>query len=131
MNISDNKVSSIKCQYPPGGNANFSLNWSSQSSQDQRKTQRSTSRNRYNILTNEKENFEGMMNIKTYNDDDKKQAIKTNYDIGKSKVNLFNETKNSYLDKPSSIKVAHAPGGRSNIIFGDDTSSYEDYRRKK
>ena len=134
MNGDNKKIASIKCQHPPGGNTNFSFNWKNEGQPEQRRMRsRSNSRNKnFNIISNENTD---MMNINAINcgnsDEGKKSAIKTNYEVGKPKMNLFDEQKNVYGSKPNSIKVHHAPGGRSNIILGDDSTNYEEYRRKR
>jgi len=136
MNTDSKKVQSIKCQYPPGGNTNFSFAWKNEGQMDPRRINRSRSgsRSKYNIITNVANENTDMMNINTVNnngDDGKKSAIKTNYEVGKPKMNLFDDQKNVYGGKASSIKVQNAPGGRSNIILGNDSTNYEDYRRKR
>lgn len=138
MNTDGKKSSSIKCQYPPGGNANFSFTWKNDGQTEPRKLNRSRSgsRSKYNIINNIPNENTDMMNINTVNcynqsDDGKKSAIKTNYEIGKPKMNLFDDQRNVYGSKPSSIKVQNVPGGRSNVILGSDSTNYEEYRRKR
>jgi hypothetical protein len=134
MNTEKKTINSIKCQQQPGGNSNFSFTWKNDGHiEPRRRNSRSGSRSKYNILTNENTD---MMNINTVNnydvnDDGKKSGLKTNYEIGKPKMNLFDDQKNIYANKSSSIKVQNAPGGKSNIILGSDSSNYEDYRRKR
>jgi hypothetical protein len=134
MNGDSKKLTSIKCQYPPGGNTNFSFNWKNEGQPEYRRMKsRSNSRTKnFNIISNENTDMININAVKVdCSDEAKKSAIKTNYEIGKPKMNLFDEQKNVYGSKPTSIKVQHAPGGTSNIVLGNDSTNYEEYRRKR
>ena len=102
----NNKTQSIKCNQAPGGKSTFAFNYEDYGINETR------IKNEYNILTNENMNIE---NIK-----DKNQSIKTGYG-SKSNLNIFGE---------SSIKVTVSPGGMSNVYLGNDSTNYEDYRKK-
>jgi hypothetical protein len=116
------KVQSIKCQQAPGGNSTFQFQWKEPAPTTPTKT-RNRSKVNYNII-----NYESDPYNKENTTSPNVQSIKTN---GYSKSN-FNLTGNYETnDKTKSIKVTTAPGGRSNIIFGNDSTNYEDYRRKK
>jgi hypothetical protein len=126
-------INSIKCQQQPGGNSNFSFTWKNDGqSEPRRMKSRSGSRSKYNILTNENTDMMNINAVNYYdNTEDGNKGLKTNYEVGKPKMNIFNEQKNIYANKASSIKVQNAPGGRSNIVLGTDSSNFEDYRRKR
>jgi hypothetical protein len=153
--MNENKKSSIKCHFPPGGTGNFSLGWGNDEMPKRVRThQRSDSNSDFNIITGEgfinqsvkvvdKENYNIMNEKNTQNSnvsvgkilpclnrDSKSESIKTKYETGKNQFNIFNENTAGNTDK-SSIKVAYAPGGKSNFNFGDDKSSYEEYRKKR
>src|SRR5690606_24483829 len=111
-----------KCKQSPGGNSSFAFGWSDNTQTTPRK-QRSRSKVKYNIINYETD---------PYNQDDlPKQATPSIKTAGytKSQFNLSGDyTAN---DKVHSLKVTAAPGGRSNIVFGNDSTNYEDYRRRK
>jgi hypothetical protein len=113
MNVSK-KTESIKCHQAPGGNSSFAFSYSDNSSVTKSTSQKFSS----NVFSNE--------NCNTTNY--KSESIKTSY--GKQgNLNIFGES--NYDQKQPSIKVTAAPGGGSNIVFGNDSSNYEEYRRKK
>lgn len=107
------KNESIKCNQAPGGNSSFAFNYNDTGVPTPKYT---TQKFASNVFSNE--------NLNTNN---KAESLKT---FGKQdKLNLFGES--NYSLKQSSIKVTAGPGGNSNIVFGNDSSNYEDYRRKK
>jgi len=146
--MNEDKKSSIKCHLPPGGIGNFSIGWGSDEVPKRVRThQRSDSNSDYNIITGEafqvsqistvkvsdKENS-NQMNIEgkilpCLNRDTKSQSIKTKYDNGKKQFNIF-EGSNTTVNI-GSMKVNQTAGGNSSINFGNDNSSYEEYRRKR
>jgi hypothetical protein len=154
--MNQDKKTSIKCHHPPGGSSNFSFNWGNNvQDTNSRQTIRSTSKTKYNIINGlnnvdaysfstvkpeEKENMNiNLVPVTGSEDfevpDAKKQttissvsSIKTNYQSGKAKLNIFNG--DSADEKSTSIRVNHAPGGKSTVCFGNDSTSYEQYRRK-
>ena len=96
MNTANKKtasINSIKCQQQPGGNSNFSFNWKNDGQAEPRRMKsRSGSRSKYNILTNENTD---MININAVNNydttEDSKKGLKTNYEVGKPKMNIFDD----------------------------------------
>jgi hypothetical protein len=151
--MNEDKKSSIKCNQAPGGKGNFSFNWGNDPLPKRIRTQsRSNSKSNYNIITGEalknqavkneeKENSNRNINnitvihkgssiLPSDNDINKKISIKTDYESGKNTFNLFNAPTPTTQEKSSSIKVNHAPGGKTNFNFGNDTTSYNEYRRK-
>lgn len=126
----------IKCSQPPGGQANFSFNWNPMPNTPTKRV-RSRSKTRYNIINNqdfvEKENV-NINYIKGGSEDffdtesKKPSSIKTTYTTGKNNFNIFtNEHAYGTEKKFESIKVTNAPGGKTNINFGNE---FFDYRRK-
>ena len=130
MNFNNNnkvpKSESLKCNFPPGGNANFSVGWG-QSSEPVKS------------LNQTGKNYGSNLNYTSNNQFDKENVNKSNIiagvstqnkdsGYGNAKFNVFKDT--NYSDKSSSIKVNHMPGGKSNVYLGNDSSSYNDYRKK-
>jgi hypothetical protein len=107
------KIESIKCHQAPGGNSSFAFSYSDNTIPTPKTTsQKLTS----SVFANE--------NCNTTN---KAESIKT---YGKQdKLNIFGES--NYSQKQPSIKVTSGPGGNSSVVFGSDSSNYEEYRRKK
>ncbi len=147
-NYGECKKSSMKRQYPPGGSSNFSLGWESDLQPIPQKT--SSKGANFNIITgnynsngevdvkfqNPQETTENKENYPSVNIipfDDKndymKLSIKT--DFKRSNFSLFNNDSNVSQDKPNSIKVTYAPGGKSSVLLGNDSTSYEEYRKKR
>ena len=155
----ENKKTSIKCHHPPGGSANFSLGWTNQGNKEngQAKPDQKQKSN-FNVLTGEgtpyayqnvvvksedkeNENNANCVNINQvneasnfleFNDNSKKTSIKTDYSMGKNNLNIFNnDISLNAKNSNSSIKVACTPGGKSSVFFGDDRTSYEEYRKKR
>ncbi len=131
----DSKKTSIKCHHPPGGSANFSLGWTKSETFAAKVPFDHNPYPKDAVNVEDKENNTFMSNSNqgtflNFNDEAKKTTIKTDYSNGKNNFNIFNENVGN-VDKTKSIKVACAPGGKSNFVFGDDTTSYEDYRRKR
>ncbi len=156
MNRENNfaKPNSIKCKHPPGGSNQFNLGWGSDNvPKRNRSRSRSTDSNSdFNIITGQmlpgkakeqKENSSKFANsniasinasvgkiLPCLERDNKPESIKTSFQA-KDQFNIFDNSKiNSENGKVSSIKVAHTPGGNSNVNFGNDNTSYNDYRRK-
>jgi hypothetical protein len=136
------KKNSLKINFPPGGNSNFSLGWNKEGTQATTpRHQRSNSKTNFNIVTGqdytdviEKENYSS--NIQDFRQPQyiepvkKTNAIKTDYN--RSQFNIFYQNNNlSNQQKQQSIKVGQAPGGQSSVHFGDDSRNYDEYRRKK
>jgi len=121
-----NRIQSLKCNFPPGGQSNFQMGWGQPNepvSKDTKFSMKNYGSNYNSVNINDKENVNKsniMAGIST-------QSKEGGY--GKAKINLFNEY--NYLEKTPSIKVSQQPGGNSNIIFGNDSSNYEEYRRRK
>ena len=148
----DMKKTSIKCHHPPGGNTNFSLGWTKPEpvnakvpfdhsshisvgavnlEDKENMTIVGNTQKAENLYMNSYENSKS--NFLNFQADSKKnQAIKTDYSTGKNNFNIFNEKEcDMAYGKASSIKVTYAPGGKSNVIFGDDNTSYNEYRKKR
>ena len=120
------KNQSIKCNFPPGGNTNLSLEWGQPSGPE--KNLKQTGKNYgSNIEYTSNNNFD-KENVNKSNIIAGMSTQTKNAGYGKPKFNIFNET--NYSEKSSSIKVNHMPGGKSNVYLGNDSSNYEDYRRK-
>ena len=130
MNFNNNnnlpKNESLKCNFPPGGNANFQVGWGQGSEP-------------VNSNKQGQKNYGSDINYTSNNNFDKENVNKSNLLAGKStqtkdcgygkpKFNIFNET--NYSEKNPSIKVNHMPGGKSNVYLGGDSSNVEEYRRK-
>lgn len=129
MNCDGNrqKVQSVKCNFPPGGQSNFVMGWGQTNEPVIRNTKypnKNYNTNDYNsVNSGDKENVNKLnivAGITTQNRDG---------GYGKAKINLFNDY--NYSEKNTSIKVSQQPGGKSNICFGTDSSNYEEYRKKK
>jgi hypothetical protein len=116
------KVQSKRCHQAPGGNSTIQLNWEGQAPATPTKT-RNRSKVNYNIINCQDDPFN-----KENTNSPNVHSIKT---AGYSKSNFNLTGTYEANDKAKSIKVTTAPGGRSNIIFGNDSSNYEEYRRKK
>jgi hypothetical protein len=149
----ENKKTSIKCHQAPGGNTNFSLGWGSENTSvpQNRSHKRSNSGSDYNIISGEKfttnetvktEDKENVSVNKTqpmmhnngflnFNNQDKNFSIKTNYETGKNQFDIFKNEQPDGSKTHSSIKVQHAPGGNSNFTFGNDSTGYDEYRKKR
>jgi hypothetical protein len=152
----ENKKTSIKCHQAAGGNSSFSLGWGNNTNVPQGRThKRTNSGSDYNIISGEKFNtFESVktedkenLNIQNagntqqplmnnngflnFNNDDKNCSIKTNYETGKNKFDIFKNEQQTPQDKYQSIKINQTPGGNSNFVFGNDKTSYDDYRKKR
>lgn len=123
MNSNDRgRINSIKCKQSPGGNSQFSLGWSNSEPEVYvPKMKRSNSKVNYNIVSNELYDQNG--NVKT---DDKENYSSVNVN---QIVNV--EPMSNGDEKKSSTKVTQAPGGKSTICFGNDSASYDDYRKKR
>jgi hypothetical protein len=130
MNFNNNnntqKNQSLKCNYPPGGNTNFSIGWGQGPEP-------------VNSLKQTGKNYGSNINYTSNGYFDKENINKSNViagistqtksaGYGKGKIDIFNGT--DYSEKSSSIKVNHMPGGKSNVYLGNDSSNYEEYRRK-
>jgi len=130
MNFNNNnnipKNQSLKCNYPPGGNSNFSVGWGQGPEP-------------VNSLKQTGKNYGSNINYTSNGNFDKENVNKSNLSAGvttqtknagygKPKFDIFNGT--DYSEKSSSIKVNHMPGGKSNVHFGNDSSNYEEYRKK-
>jgi len=121
-----NKIQSVKCNFPPGGQSNFQMGWGLPSepvSRDSKLSSKNYGSNYNSVSNNDKEN----VNRSNFMAGMSTQSKESGY--GKSKINLFNDY--DYCEKTPSIKISQNPGGKSNVCFGTDSSNYEDYRRKK
>lgn len=121
-----NKIQSVKCNFPPGGQSNFQMGWGLPNEPVSRDTKVSSKNyaSNYNSVNNaDKEN----VNKSNFMAGMSTQSKDAGY--GKSKINLFSDYNHS--EKTQSIKVSQNPGGKSNVCFGTDSSNYEEYRRKK
>lgn len=117
----EEKISSVKCHHPPGGNSNFSLNWENTTTPltPTKKQFKQVS----NIKFNEQENQFNSQNLNQIENKGKKCPT-----TPKGKLNLFGNYDHS--EKVNSIKISNAPGGNSNFFFGTDNTSYNEYKRK-
>lgn len=119
MNFNNNnkvaKNESLKCQYPPGGNTNFSLGWGQKAEPVNSKSQ-NTGKNYGSNIQYTSNNFFDKENVNNNNVLAGVSTQNKENGYGKPKFNIFNET--NYSEKSSSIKVNHMPGGKSNVHFG-------------
>ena len=123
----NNKVQSVKCNFPPGGQSNFSLGWGQQTEPVNKGPKYSgknygTNCENNSVSNSDKENVNRMNIIAGMSTQNKDSGY------GKSKINLFNDY--NYSEKTTSIKISQTPGGKSYVCFGSDSSNYEEYRRK-
>ncbi len=122
-----NKVQSVKCNFPPGGQSNFQMGWGMPNdpvSRDTKISSKNYASNCNTIINNsDKENVNKVNIIAGMSTQSKESGY------GKAKFNIFNDT--NYSEKTPSIKISQNPGGKSNLCFGNDSSNYEEYRRKK
>ena len=130
--------SSIRCKCPPGGQSNFQFLYDDAQPEKCNFKKHPDTKSNYNILTLEsKENNQGMSNaqrncsIKTnyeygnekcnifhnqFPQEGKQSSIKTNYQTGDEKCNIFH---NQFPQEApqSSIRVTQMPGGNSHVRF--------------
>lgn len=138
----DGKLTSIKCHQAPGGNSSFNVAWTSDNSKPRRSHSRRGSISNLNTITGETnqvyadfyENQENttQSNLNTQANDGFAQPIPKSGKFAntpRGTLNLFGNYDN--IQKPNSIKVSNAPGGKSNVLLGDDATSYNEYRTKK
>ncbi len=121
-----NRVQSLKCNFPPGGQSNFQMGWGQPNdpvTKDTNFTIKNYGSNYNTVNNNDKENVNKMNIIAGMSTQSKDSGY------GKAKINLFNDY--NYSEKAPSIKISQQPGGNSKIIFGTDSSNYEEYRKKK
>ena len=132
------QTSSIRCKCPPGGQSNFQFLYNDAQPEKCNFKKHPDSKSNYNILTLEsKENNQDMSNaqrncsIKTnyeygkekcnifhnqFPQEGKQSSIKTNYETGNEKCNIFH---NQFPQEApqSSIRVTQMPGGNSHVRF--------------
>ena len=132
------QTSSIRCQNPPGGKSNFQFLYNDAQPEKCNFKKYPDSKSNYNILTLEsKENNQDMSNaqrncsIKTnyeygkekcnifhnqFPQEGKQSSIKTNYETGTEKCNIFH---NQFPQEApqSSIRVTQMPGGNSHVRY--------------
>ena len=107
----DQQFSSIKCQYPPGGQSNFQFLYGDARPEKSHFNKFPDTKVNYNILNLQetKENCGNAQNIRNC-------SIRTDYSNGKEKVNIFKGQYNDQYIQPS-IKVTQMPGGNSHVRF--------------
>lgn len=105
------QVNSIKCHYPPGGQSNFKFLHDNPQPDACHYKKFPDSKAGYNILNlqGSNENDMGAANIRNC-------SIKTDYQVGKEKVNIFKGQYNYDYIQPS-IKVTQNPGGNSHVMY--------------
>ena len=132
------QTSSIRCKCPPGGQSNFQFLYNDAQPEKCNFKKHPDSKSNYNILTLEsKENNQDMSNaqrncsIKTnyeygkekcnifhnqFPQEGKQSSIKTNYETGNEKCNIFH---NQFPQEApqSSIRVTQMPGGNSHVRY--------------
>ena len=105
------QYSSIRCKCPPGGQSNFQFLYNDAQPEKSNFKKHPDSKSNYNILTLEsKENCQDMNNTQ------RNCSIKTNYETGKEKCNIFH---NQFPQegKQSSIKTNYETGNEKCNIF--------------
>ena len=132
------QTSSIRCKCPPGGQSNFQFLYNDAQPEKCNFKKHPDSKSNYNILTLEsKENNQDVSNaqrncsIKTnyeygkekcnifhnqFPQEAKQSSIKTNYETGTEKCNIFH---NQFPQEApqSSIRVTQMPGGNSHVRY--------------
>jgi len=101
---------SIKTINPPGGKSHFSLGWDDLTSQQEFK-------NKDEKIFNQ--NQTNHCNQQIYNNKFNQNQINQN--------NQFNH--NNYEKVHTSVRINNNPGGKSQIIFGDDNIEMDYYRK--
>ena len=132
------QTSSIRCKCPPGGQSNFQFLYNDAQPEKCNFKKHPDSKSNYNILTLEsKENNQDMSNaqrncsIKTnyeygkekcnifhnqFPQEGKQSSIKTNYETGNEKCNIFHNQFQQEAPQ-SSIRVTQMPGGNSHVRY--------------
>ena len=108
----EQQFSSIKCQYPPGGQTHFQFSYNGNPQPDQVHFNKfPDTKVNYNILNlqDTKENCGMAQNVRPC-------SIRTDYTNGKEKVNIFKGQYGAPNVQPS-IKVTQMPGGNSRVAF--------------
>ena len=132
------QTSSIRCKCPPGGQSNFQFLYNDAQPEKCNFKKHPDTKSNYNILTLEsKENNQDVSNaqrncsIKTnyeygkekcnifhnqFPQEAKQSSIKTNYETGNEKCNIFH---NQFPQEApqSSIRVTQMPGGNSHVRY--------------
>ena len=132
------QTSSIRCKCPPGGQSNFQFLYNDAQPEKCNFKKHPDTKSNYNILTLEsKENNQDVSNaqrncsIKTnyeygkekcnifhnqFPQEAKQSSIKTNYETGTEKCNIFH---NQFPQEApqSSIRVTQMPGGNSHVRY--------------
>ena len=101
---------STKVSNPPGGKDHFSLGWDEPKSNLEPQKQSSTKPR----IERKKE--------------EAPRTIPTKYHP-KTQINTYEPPKDIQNKQHTSIKINQNPGGKSNIIFGNDDSNYDHYRK--
>ena len=106
--------SSIKCVYPPGGQSNFQFSYKDAKPDKINCKKYPDTKMNYDIVNLQDNGINNNQNINMRN-----CSIKTNYNFGKEKFNIF---KNEYPkeSQQSSIKVTQKPGGFSCVQFAKE-----------
>lgn len=106
------EFSSIKCQYPPGGQDNFQFSYNGPYQPPQSHFNKfPDTKVNYNILNlqSTKENNGMSQNVRNC-------SIRTDYNNGREKVNIFKNQYNDNYIQPS-IRVTQMPGGNSRVAY--------------
>ena len=106
------EFSSIKCQYPPGGQTHFQFSYGGNTHPEPSHFNKfPDTKVNYNILNlqDTKENCAMAQNIRNC-------SIRTDYNNGREKVNIFKGQYNDQYVQPS-IKVTQMPGGNSRVAY--------------
>lgn len=109
------QTTSIRCRCPPGGNSNFQFLYNDPQPDKCNFKKFPDTRNNYNILNlQSKENNQVMGNSNA----PKTSSIRTNYEYGKEKCNIFHNQFPAEAPQPS-IKVTQMPGGNSHVRYAN------------
>jgi hypothetical protein len=122
---------SVKTTNPPGGKSSFSLGWEEPT--QKRTTKTETKKN--DVFTSKKkvqnEEYNDYNDNNNYQEDysNKVSYNNKNYSNYSNNSNTNNYNISSNTDNKTSVKVKYPSGGRSQIVFGNDNTNMNDYKK--